>query len=323
MNLLKNSFLDYAIPNQLGFQDPASPLMSGLINLHHYIMFFLVIVVFFVFMMIYFVLVSFTIYGKSSVQNFLKIKKLYDVDLFHNTSIEVIWTLIPTFILLFIAIPSFTLLYGFEAFMDSNISVKVVGHQWYWSYECVTKLKALPLFSEGYSFKNIKIMFDSYMLETEDLKPLDLRLLDVTNPLVVPVNTYVKVYITASDVIHSWAIPSLAIKVDALPGRLNEVMCFINRIGRFYGQCSELCGVKHAFMPIAIYSVSKNDYLIYCANASNDLLNFLVNDFFIKTEEINAFFNWKDLDFIADDEKYTKYVSSNFSLMLYDEIKNF
>lgn len=323
MFIVTKSLLDYAIPSQLGFQDPASPLMFGLINLHHYIMFFLVIIIFFVFTMLYFILTSFTINSKNSIQNFLRIKKLYSVDLSHNTAIEVIWTLIPSFILLLIAIPSFTLLYGFETFMDSNISIKVVGHQWYWSYECVTRLKALPLFSESYSFKNIKIAFDSYMLETEDLKPLELRLLDVTNPLVIPINTYIKVYVTASDVIHSWAIPSLAVKVDSLPGRLNEVMCFINRVGRFYGQCSELCGVKHGFMPIVIYGVSKNDYLIYCANASNDLLNFLVNDFFLKTEEINAVFNWKDLDFILEDEKYKKFISSNFIASLSNDIKNF
>jgi len=323
MTLVNKSFLDYALPNQLGFQDPASPLMSGLINLHHYIMFFLVIVLFFVFTMMYFILTSFTVNNKNSIQNFLRIKSLYSVDLSHNTAIEVIWTLIPSFILLLIAIPSFTLLYAFETFMDSNISIKVVGHQWYWSYECVTRLKALPLFWENYSFKNIKILFDSYMLETEDLKPLELRLLDVTNPLVIPINTYIKLYVTASDVIHSWAVPSLGVKIDSLPGRLNEVMCFINRIGRFYGQCSELCGVKHGFMPIVVYGVSKNDYLIYCANASTDLLNFLVNDFFLKTEEINVLFNWKDLDFILDDEKYKNFIASNLLLTLSNDIKDF
>jgi len=136
------------------------------------------------------------------------------------------------------------------------------------------------------------------MVPAQDLKQNELRLLETTNSLVLPIKTYVRVYATASDVLHSWAVPSLGVKIDCVPGRLNEVMLFINRIGKFYGQCSEICGVNHGFMPITVYSVNKFDYLIYCSLASNDLMNYLFSDFFFENSFINYIFIWDKTDFI-------------------------
>jgi cytochrome c oxidase subunit 2 len=319
------SITDYAVPKQLGFQDPASPLMYGLVNLHHHIMFMLTFILFFVVCLIYFVLESFSVSNTNMIKKYKQIKNLYNVNISHHTLIEIVWTIVPSLLLLGIAIPSFALLYGFETFMDSNISVKVVGHQWYWSYECVVNLQSLPLTTlENLSFRKLRIAFDSYMIPTEELNQNDLRLLEVTNPLVLPVNTYIRVYVTASDVLHSWAIPSLAVKTDAVPGRLNEIMCFINRVGRFYGQCSEICGVNHGFMPIAIYGVNHNDFIIYCSIASKDLLDYLVSNFFIVNNSINSFINFKDTDLLFfDNIAIKKYIVTNFLAQEVTFIKNF
>jgi cytochrome c oxidase subunit 2 len=169
----------------------------------------------------------------------------------HGTTIELIWTIVPSLILVTIAIPSFALLYSMDEVIDPAITLKVIAHQWYWSYE----------YSDYNTSDEDGIAFDSYMIQEDDLELGQLRLLEVDNRVVLPVNTHIRVLITSTDVIHNWAIPSLGIKCDAYPGRLNQVNTFINREGIFHGQCSELCGVNHGFMPIVVEAVSLKDYV--------------------------------------------------------------
>lgn len=235
---------------QFGFQDPASPIAEGLNDLHNYIFLFLVVVCSFVSWMLFTIIKEFNEnqykFLSVNLYNFIKARHLT-----HGVLLEIIWTLIPTFILLFIAIPSFALLYAMDEVIDPELTVKVVGHQWYWSYE----------FSDFNNEINDDINFDSYMIPEEDLVLGNLRLLDTDAHLVLPVNTHIRVIITAGDVLHSWAIPSLGIKMDAVPGRLNQSSLYIKREGVFFGQCSELCGVNHGFMPIVIEAVHLNKFL--------------------------------------------------------------
>jgi len=158
---------------------------------------------------------------------------------------------LPSLILVCIAIPSFALLYSMDEIVDPAVTVKAIGHQWYWSYE----------YSDYNQTDQPAVAFDSYMVPEDDLSPGQLRLLEVDNRVVVPVNTHLRFIITAADVLHSWAIPSLGIKCDAVPGRLNQVPAFIKREGVFYGQCSEICGVNHGFMPIAVEAVALPKYI--------------------------------------------------------------
>ena len=166
----------------------------------------------------------------------------------HQSTFEVVWTVLPALVLILLAIPSLKLLYSLDFLIfeyEPIITVKVIGHQWYWSYEYV-------IFSESNfcSFENVN--FDSYLVAEEELSPDGLRLLEVDNPLMLPGNSYIRFLVTSVDVLHSWAVPSLGIKVDAVPGRLNQIFTFIKRSGDFYGQCSEICGVNHGFMPIVV-----------------------------------------------------------------------
>ena len=166
----------------------------------------------------------------------------------HNTTLEIIWTLIPCVILLLIAIPSFSLLYAVEDLNIIESTIKIIGNQWYWTYEL--------------SGENFEKKFDSVMLAEEDLiTDGSLRLLEVDSRLFLPIEKQLRLFITASDVLHSWAVPSLGIKLDACPGRLNQVALWIKRSGVYYGQCSEICGVNHGFMPIVIQAVGEGDFL--------------------------------------------------------------
>lgn len=174
----------------------------------------------------------------------------------HGTTIEIAWTIAPSLILVFIAIPSFALLYSMDEVVDPAVTVKAIGHQWYWSYE----------YSDYNQSDEESVAFDSYMIPEDDLSVGQLRLLDVDNRVVVPANLHVRLIITSADVLHSWAVPSLGIKCDAVPGRLNQVSMFIKRQGVFYGQCSELCGANHGFMPIVVEAVSLQDYVAWVAN---------------------------------------------------------
>nr|YP_010924963.1 cytochrome c oxidase subunit II [Scalpellum stearnsi]WKB17941.1 cytochrome c oxidase subunit II [Scalpellum stearnsi] len=216
--------------SQLNFQDSASPLMEELILFHDHTMMILVLVttlISYVFM---------TIMFNKYIHRFL----------LQGHLIEVIWTVIPVFMLIFIALPSLHLLYLLDEYDSPSLTVKAMGHQWYWSYE----------YSD---FSNLE--FDSYMVPTSDLNKEDFRLLEVDNRMTVPFNMYVRILVSSTDVIHSWTVPSLGIKADAVPGRLNQLTFLINRPGIFFGQCSEICGANHSFMPIVVESVSLKSFL--------------------------------------------------------------
>lgn len=225
-------FKDAAEPWQLGFQDAASPVMEEIILFHDQIMFILSIITITVLWLIFRALTN----------------KYYHKYLFEGTLIEIIWTLIPAAILIFIAFPSLNLLYLMDEVIDPALTIKAIGHQWYWSYEY-----------SDYGSETIE--FDSYMIPTSDLQSGDLRLLEVDNRVIVPIYTQVRVLVSATDVLHSFAVPSLAVKIDAVPGRLNQTSFFIKRPGVFYGQCSEICGANHSFMPIVIEAVSLDKYV--------------------------------------------------------------
>jgi cytochrome c oxidase subunit 2 len=155
-----------------------------------------------------------------------------------------------------IAVPSFALLYSMDEIVDPSITLKAIGHQWYWTYE-------LSDYSEN---DENSIVFDSYMVPEDDLTLGQLRLLEVDNRVVLPIQTHVRVLVTAADVLHSWAVPSLGVKCDAVPGRLNQTSIFLQRPGVFYGQCSEICGVNHGFMPIVVEGVSLDEYITWLSN---------------------------------------------------------
>ena len=236
------AYLDVAEPWQIGFQDPATPVMEGIINFHHDLFFFLTIVTVFVCWMLFRIIVLFDEKKNPTPATFV-----------HGSTIEIIWTTIPALILLTVAIPSFALLYSMDEMIAPIITLKVIGSQWYWSYE----------YSDNLEFSEEPLIFDSYMIQENDLEIGQFRLLEVDNRVVVPVNTHIRVLITASDVLHSWAIPSLGVKLDACPGRLNQTSMYIKREGVYYGQCSEICGVNHGFMPIVVDAVSLEDYLVW------------------------------------------------------------
>lgn len=263
IKFFKFSFTDYALPGQLGFQPPASPVMRGIIDLHHHIMFFLIIVLVFTFTMLYYTLKDHTIVFEK-YKKYNQIKQLYNIKITHHTILETLWIIFPSLILLAIALPSFALLYAMDEAVESMITLKVTGHQWYWSYE-IDFWANVTLEGSNNQLRVEQVLcnygFDSYMVPTNELSKDGLRLLETTNPIILPVKTYIKVLVGASDVLHSWAVPSLGIKIDAVPGRINEVTLYADRIGRFYGQCSELCGVNHGFMPIEIYIIPRDEFL--------------------------------------------------------------
>jgi len=180
-------------------------------------------------------------------------------NLTHGTVLELIWTITPALILMFVAFPSFRLLYLMDEVISPTLTIKVIGHQWYWSYE----------YSDFLTDSGESIDFDSYMLPDSDLELGQFRLLDVDNKLVIPVDSNIRLIVTGSDVLHSFAVPSLGLKLDCVPGRLNQVSFIAERSGTFYGQCSEICGVWHGFMPIVVEAVSANDFLVWIDSASS------------------------------------------------------
>jgi len=181
----------------------------------------------------------------------------------HNTVIEVIWTALPVMILVGIAVPSFRLLYAEDVIPKADLTIKAIGHQWYWSYEYPD--------NGGFSF-------DSVMVPDTELKPGQLRLLDVDNHVVLPVDTTIRIITTSLDVIHSWTVPAFGVKTDSVPGRLNETWVKIERPGMFYGQCSELCGVNHGFMPIQVEAVSKEQFARWVEDAKKKFASTVPSD---------------------------------------------
>jgi cytochrome c oxidase subunit 2 len=214
--------------------------MEGIINLHHDLMFVIILIGVSVGYVLYRTIVIF-----DEDNNEVASKVV------HGTVVEIVWTLTPAFILMGIAIPSFALLYSMDEVIDPAITLKIVGHQWYWSYE----------YSDYETVDGEALNFDSYMIPEEDLEVGQLRLLEVDNRVVVPANTHIRLIVTAADVLHCWGMPSFGLKMDACPGRLNQTSMFVKREGVYYGQCSEICGVNHGFMPIVVEAVSLEDYV--------------------------------------------------------------
>ena len=220
---------------QLGFQESVTSIMNDVVFMHDYILMPIITAIsVFVLFLLFYVCIKFR---ESKNPNPSKTT--------HNTFIEIVWTLIPCLILIVIAIPSFKLLYKQDIIPKADITVKAIGYQWYW----------------GYEYPDQNIYFESLMVEDKDLKPGQPRLLATDTEVVVPVNKIVKVLITSNDVLHAWAIPAFGVKRDAVPGRINETWFKADKEGVYYGQCSELCGIKHAFMPITVRVVSEEKYL--------------------------------------------------------------
>ena len=219
---------------QLGFQKSASKTMDDIVWFHDYMLLPVItaITVFVLFLIAY------------ACIRFRASRNPEASTTSHNTVIEVIWTLVPCLILIVLAVPSFKVLYSQDEIPKADVTIKAIGYQWYW----------------GYEYPDENIIFESYMIEDKDLKENQPRLLAVDNELVVPVNKVVKVLITANDVLHAWALPAFGVKRDAVPGRINETWFKAEKVGTYYGQCSELCGIKHAFMPITVRVVSEEEY---------------------------------------------------------------
>lgn len=213
-----------AQPLQLGFQDAASPIIEELLHFHDHAL----VAVFLISILVLYIITT------------IITAKLTNTNLIDAQEIEIVWTIIPSIILIVIALPSLRILYLMDEISNPFITVKAIGHQWYWSYE--------------YSDYE-DVSFDSYITPTTDLLPGQLRLLEVDNRIIVPINAPVRMLITAEDVLHSWAVPSLGVKTDAIPGRLNQTSFITSRPGLFYGQCSEICGANHSFIPIVIEAV--------------------------------------------------------------------
>lgn len=261
-----NTYTDASFPYQINFQNPATPIAEGIIDLHNEVFFYLIIVLTAVSWFLINIIWSFNyktskLFTRSEKFWYYLTPKLYNnihprlllkpKKYTHNTTLEIVWTIIPAIILMLIAIPSFALLYSMDEIIEPAITLKAIGHQWYWTYEY-----------SDYSNDNSNIIsIDSYMIPEDSLTDGQFRLLEVDNRILLPVNTHTRILCTSTDVIHSWTIPSFGVKVDALPGRLNQLSIFPQREGIFYGQCSEICGVNHGFMPIVVEIVSLDDYI--------------------------------------------------------------
>ena len=226
---------------QLGFQEPASVVMRSVLELHNFVLIMMTAITIFVLLLIFYVVFRFR---KNVNPNPSKRS--------HNTLIEILWTGIPVIILIAMAIPSFKLVYQQDIIPEADMTVKVIGHQWYWEYQ-------YP--------EHFDITFESYMIPDEELEDGDVRLLTVDNRLVLPINKNIHVLVTAGDVLHSFAMPSLGVKKDAVPGRLNETWMNIEKPGIYRGQCSELCGTGHGYMPIVIEAVTEEKFLAWAMDA--------------------------------------------------------
>nr|QAU53923.1 cytochrome c oxidase subunit II [Haemaphysalis longicornis] len=218
----------------ISFPDSNSPIMEQMSFFHDHSM------------LIILMITIITIY---MVMNII-INNLTSRSMMEGQEIEIIWTIIPAITLIFIAMPSLHLLYLTDELFSSQMSIKIIGHQWYWSYE----------------YSDFNKEFHSFMIPEQEMMKNSFRLLDTDNNLVIPFNTTIKFLITSADVIHSWSLPSLSIKMDAIPGRLNQAFSFAKRPGMFYGQCSEICGANHSFMPISLEIVKMKNFIKFISS---------------------------------------------------------
>lgn len=219
---------------EMYYQRAVSPLMEQVTSLHNMLLVIITLITLFVLTLLAICILRFNAKANPTPSKTS-----------HNTLIEVVWTIVPVIILIVIAIPSFKLIYAYDRVPDAEMTIKATGNQWYWTYE----------YPDHGGFT-----FDSVMLEDGERKPDQPRLLAVDNPIVIPVDTTVRILTTASDVIHAFALPAAGVKIDAVPGRTNETWMRITETGSYYGMCSELCGQRHGFMPIQVNVVTKEEF---------------------------------------------------------------
>jgi len=244
VGLTATAFAAAPEPWQLGLQTPATPVAERLDDLHDGLLIIITAITGFVMLLLLYVMIRFNA-RRNPVPSRTS----------HNTLVEVLWTVVPIIILVGIAIPSFRVLYYADRTEDADMTLKIIGHQWYWSYEYPD---------------NGDFTFDALLVADEDLAEGQLRLLETDNEVVLPVDTNIRLLMTADDVIHSWAVPSFGVKLDAVPGRTNETWTRITREGVYYGQCSELCGVGHGYMPIRVRAVSQEAFADWVSQAQEE-----------------------------------------------------
>ncbi|HJO87588.1 MAG TPA: cytochrome c oxidase subunit II [Rhodospirillales bacterium] len=247
-------------PWQMNFQPAATPVMEKITEFHNLLLTVEVGIVIFVLALMLIIIFKFN--AKSNPE---------PSKTTHNTPLEVIWTVIPIVILIIFSVPSMKLLFFMDKAQNPEMTLKIVGHQWYWSYQ----------YPDHGGFE-----FDSNMIPDEEIKPGQRRLLDVDNQVVLPVNTEVRLLMTSEDVIHNWAIPAFGVKLDTVPGRTNETWVKVTKPGTYYGQCSELCGVNHGFMPVAVKVVSKDEFKQWVTKAKKEFAK--VKDAPVKVVEMNT-----------------------------------
>jgi cytochrome c oxidase subunit II len=249
-------------PWQLGMQPPATPVKDRLNAFHNELLVITFLIAAFVMALLLYVIVRFN-HRRNPVPSHTS----------HNTVIEVMWTVVPVLILVIIAIPSFKLMYFMDRVPNPDMTIKVTGHQWYWSYEYPDQ-------------KNLA--FDSNIIQDADLQPGQKRLLEVDNPLVVPIHTNVRVLVTSTDVIHSWFIPSFGVQEYAIIGRLNESWFNVDREGTYYGECNQICGINHAFMPIKIVALSKEAFQKWLGDAEKKFASNQTNGAALRVAAMSA-----------------------------------
>lgn len=234
----------------LGLQEPATPVMARIIEFHNMLLWIITAITIFVFLLLAYIAVRFNAKANPKPAKFT-----------HNVPLEVIWTVLPIVILIVIAVPSMKLLYYADRTEEPEMTLKVTGYQWYWGFEYPD---------------HDNMEFKSYMIPDEDIDEAagQKRLLSVDNPVVLPVDTNIQIIVTAADVLHSYAIPAFGIKTDAVPGRINETWVRIEKPGTYYGQCSELCGTGHAYMPSEVRAVPKADFEAWVRRAQKEFVSY-------------------------------------------------
>jgi len=235
------AFADKPEPWQLGMQAPATPITQRIHDFHNELLIVITLITLFVFGLLGWIMIKF-----NARANPVPTRTT------HNTFIEILWTVVPVVILVMIAIPSFRLMYYMDRVPDSKMTIKITGHQWYWEYNYPD---------------NGNIGFNSNIVADKDLKPGDQRLLEVDNPLVIPAKTNIRIQVAGTDVIHSWFVPSFGVQEYAVVGRLNEAWVNVNEPGTYYGECNQICGVNHAFMPIKVVVMNQADFDKWLAKA--------------------------------------------------------
>ena len=248
--MILKTYCDIPVEWQTYLSDPASVSMEGILSFNKHLLFLIIGIVLFIGWLLVYIIYSFNEANNSYSSKFV-----------HSSPLEFIWTLIPAIILLILAVPSFTLLYSMEESVEPELTVKIIGHQWFWSYE-ISDFNSCQK-------ENQSLKYSCYMMVLDGLpksKQGYFRLLETNKRVILPTNTHIRLLVSAADVLHSWTIPSFGVKIDACPGRLNQLNLFIKRSGIFFGQCSEICGVNHGFMPIVVVSVPSLQFHHYIMN---------------------------------------------------------